>query len=91
MYNQEEVNAKVASQYAYQNTAQAQTAGTTSGGLTGCDYPKRENLRERLNYRLVRAYRDADKLAKTQELAALLDKNPEVARILDLVEELGRD
>ncbi len=51
------------------------------------DQPKRLSLSESVASQLYRAEREARKLQLLGELKYLLDKNPEVARILDLIEE----
>lgn len=45
-------------------------------------------LRERVRMQLDRAQREVGKCARLSELDELLVKNPEIARILDLVEDL---
>ena len=58
------------------------------GGVMGLQEPMRDSLRNRVERQMcdaARAGRKADRLA---ELGMLLDKNPEVARILDLIEEV---
>lgn len=71
-----EINAKMASQ---------------SGEAMGlCAEPKRANLRQRCYDSQFRAERESRKAGLMYELGQLLDKNPEVARILDLIKEVGR-
>lgn len=53
--------------------------------------PKRESLSARFRSQESRLRRDQQKLDQLGELTFLLEKNPEIARILDLVDELGRD
>jgi hypothetical protein len=66
---------------------QAQYAdGATIG--TCQDMPMREGLLSRVKDRAARANRDRLRSERLQELAYLLDKNPEVARILELMEEM---
>lgn len=55
------------------------------------DAPGFPNLRERILSRLGHAGREASKLESLRELQHLLDKNPETARILELVELVGKD
>ncbi len=58
-------------------------AGTTSQG-EAC----RPCLRERVEAQLNHAHTEARKAQRLAELAELLHKHPDVARILDLVEEV---
>lgn len=51
--------------------------------------PARETLRNRMARGVDRIHRDRDCANKMEELVYLLDKNPEVARILDLFDEVG--
>lgn len=48
----------------------------------------RETLRERVRNRVVRAERDYRRAQRLHELGDLLDRNPEVCRILELMEEM---
>ena len=57
---------------------------------SGPDTLRRATLSERVSNRLYRAQQEAYKAERLAELARLLEKNPEIARILDLVEELGQ-
>ena len=61
--------------------------GMAQGSMPGT--PCRENLRGRLHAQLARIDRSMEKRQNTCELLALLEKNPDVARILELVESLG--
>ena len=54
----------------------------------GCDKPYRSTLRDRLKRTIESANDQNHKARKANELVALLEKNPEVARILELIEEL---
>lgn len=54
------------------------------------DEQKRASLRDRAYSAQFRAERESRKASQMAELGALLDKNPDVARILDLMEEVGR-
>lgn len=47
-------------------------------------------FREQMGKRLEHAKAEGKKAGKLQELCILLDKNREVARILDLIEEVGK-
>ncbi len=55
----------------------------------GCDEPSRENLRGRAGNRFRRAHREGQLAERLAELIYMLDKHPEVARILDLLELTG--
>ena len=80
-------NEEYEKQKEFNRMAQAQCGQARTMGLAN-DTPSRESIRDRVErrqYEAVRAGRQAQQLA---ELGALLDKNPEVARILDLFEEL---
>lgn len=60
-------------------------AQTATLGLA-YDEPCRTPLRERVQSQLVRSHQEARKEQQLQELAQLLDENPKIARILDLIE-----
>jgi hypothetical protein len=64
-------------------------ANTVGSGILGMT-PKPSSLRERLRSNLSYARRQAQKREQMEELEYLLDKHPEVARILDLLEEVGK-
>ena len=68
--------------------AQCNIAGAAIGGVMGLQEPKRDNLRNRVERQMCEAARAGRKADRLAELGALLDKNPEVARILDLIEEV---
>ena len=72
--------------------AELKGAATPYGVLhmKGLDEPCRASLRERVAMDLIRAERESNKALRLRELNDLLDKNPDVARILDLVEEVRR-
>lgn len=56
---------------------------------TSCDAPPcRPGIRERVGSQLRESNRQLEKAGRLNELAFLLDKNPEVARILDLLDEV---
>lgn len=72
---------------------QPERAGKSAGKLFSSGFdkePKRASLRERCEYAQRQAHVNANKERRMMELGALLDKNPEVARILDLIEEVGQ-
>ena len=48
----------------------------------------RLHLRDRVGKQAAEASRQSHKAERLQELAYLLDKNPEIARILDLMEDV---
>jgi hypothetical protein len=48
------------------------------------------SLSDRIRNKRDRAVAEARKAVRLEELLDLFDKNPEVARMLDLVEEVGR-
>ncbi len=60
-------------------------AGSGSLGY-GLDKPCRPSLMERVSSQRRRAQQEADQVNRLAELQYLLEKNPEVARILDLLE-----
>lgn len=90
MYDHEEMKKKL-----YEEAAKIQ-AGKC--GATPCETtaafdpydkePRREALRERVWTGVRRAERESRKAQQLAELAILLDKNPEVARILELIEDV---
>ena len=52
--------------------------------------PARQSLRERVQSGLRRAQREAIKHDRLSELNFLLEKYPEIARMLELIEALGQ-
>lgn len=52
----------------------------------GLDEPCRVPLREQVAGSLSRSYRESRRVDQLAELQGLLDRNPEVARILDLLD-----
>lgn len=46
------------------------------------------SLRDRVHAQIHRATNEARRIERLNELAILLERNPEVARILDLIEEV---
>jgi hypothetical protein len=67
-----------------------------SGGLAGCSamaqeatQPMRESMTGRFRNDLSRSRNASKRASDLEELLYLLDKNPEIARILDLVDALG--
>lgn len=69
------------SEQAKQNMADRNMAGCVTSE------PARPNLRERIASDLRRAGRERLKYERLAELQHLLEKHPDVARILDLLEE----
>ncbi len=73
---------------------QAKAQQSTGAAIGGCGLdsePMRESLTGRFRNRLRRHQREGRKADQLGELLHLLEKNPEVARILDLVDALGND
>ncbi len=66
----------------------AQQYGELRGLSTGCAEASRPSLRDRCRDAEYRAQHESFKAQRMCELGVLLDKNPEVARILDLIEEV---
>jgi hypothetical protein len=61
-----------------------------TAGRVGFDEPcAAPSFRERLTSRRDRAARESRKFGQVDELLWLLDKHPEVARILELIEIVG--
>jgi hypothetical protein len=68
--------------------------GAKSTGATTLGYdanPKRDSMTERFRHQIRRASRERSRTSQLEELVFLLDKNPEIARILDLIDAIGRD
>ncbi len=65
----------------------AQTSGASIGGAYASE-PKRSTLAERIGMDLHSARRQSARRERLEELSFLLDKNPEIARILDLLEDV---
>ena len=59
------------------------------GGGMALDEPCKAPLRDRIGSRARRAGNEARRAENLKELQYLLDKNPEVARILELLEAAG--
>lgn len=74
-------------QQAEMNAQFAQSNGAAIGGYASPPQePCRAGILDRVQNDLNRASREARKLEQLHELSLLLQKNPEVARILDLIE-----
>lgn len=69
-----------------QQIAQGKVNNAYQGGL---GYNKRQSISQRIDYQLQDANFHADKIEKLRELSNLLAEFPHVARILDLIEEVG--
>lgn len=80
--NQATANAKYADQRSGIGLDQGQV-----GGPMSLQTPGRDSLRNRVEAKLNRANGEARKVELLHELQHLLQKNPEVARILDLLDE----
>lgn len=68
----------------------AQECAKSSGSIGGAyalQQACRTPLRERVESVAYRADQEARKAGRAKELAMLLDENPKIARILDLMEE----
>lgn len=76
--------------------SQAKCATANIGsGMAGCaiglnDHYRPDTLSQRISARLVYAEQESRRAGSLNELRYLLDKNPDVARILDLIDEVGR-
>lgn len=67
--------------------ANGASIGNCAGVARDTDAP---SLRQRIKSQLRRAQDEARKENALHELEYLLDKNPEVARILDLLDQIGK-
>lgn len=67
---------------------QTPTGFGTLGSGSALGGPCRAGLRERVALDRQSAGRSAEKLERLRELESLLDRFPEIARILDLIEEV---
>lgn len=67
--------------------AEVQYGKAQVGGLGSIHTPCRDSLQNRVEAKLNRANGEARKVELLHELQHLLQKNPEVARILDLLDE----
>lgn len=77
-----------AQKQAYANQAACGQA-RTSGGVMGMDTQAcRPSLQDRVDDQLRSALHHGSKAHKLSELSDLLNRNPEVRRILDLIEEV---
>ncbi len=87
----EAINAKARAQAAYENAAANERTSGTTGTIHGMEdereqlHAMRASLRERVNNRLYRAELESRKAHQLLELSELLEKHPDIARILDLV------
>ena len=79
-----EQEAKLKATQEKQYTAQTPAIGTLGG--YALDEPARPPVRQRVEMAAHRANQSARQLEQLRELANLLDKNPDIGRILDLYE-----
>ena len=89
MNETDKANSEENLKYAYANQQGAQTIGGGMGSTL--TEPTREMASRRFKAQLHRAQRDRHRTEQLQELCYLLDKNPEIARILDLIDAIGND
>lgn len=68
--------------------AAADMCAKQAQGYMGVDWPCRLSLNERVEAQLNRSMREAKRAERLQVLAYLLNKHPDIARILDLVDEV---
>jgi hypothetical protein len=90
--HQEQIRAKMAAAEAADRDARCMDGGMpTDQGAARClgQLPARPNFKDRLQAAISRHRRDGRRDDMRQELVFLLDKNPEIARILDLIDALG--
>ncbi len=80
------MNEEQLKQAAYEQQAKY---GTVGGATQECAMPARDSLTQGFRAQASRLRRDQHKLDQLNELTYLLDKNPEVARILDLIDAIG--
>ena len=78
---------------AYQNAKEAYPSSLSQGPCSTANeavQAVQPSLRERIRDQAARARRESRKADRLDELNFLLEKNPEVARILDLLEDAQR-
>ena len=80
--DEERLKAKCAEEYVKQ-----QARNYSDCGGTGLGQACRQSLRDRVESQKYRAEVEANRAAGLHELASLLDRNPDVARILDLLDQ----
>jgi hypothetical protein len=92
---QNEAALKRAAQQQYEMNCKASAAdtGSTQMGLGGVYQgsiggPCRPSLRERIENKLDRSWRESRNLEKLEEFKALAEKHPETIRIVELLNEL---
>lgn len=90
MYPDHLIQEKVAAAAAEEAALRAKNtaAGIGSFCTKAVEEPVRPSLQEMVWSQVRQAEREARRHQRLAELGILLDKNPEVARILDLVEEV---
>lgn len=74
---------------AHQDAGYGTLGGMAPNTMSGMD-PRRPSLMESVESQLHRATGEARKADQLRELQYLLQKNPDVARILDLIEVVRR-
>lgn len=92
MYENEIAEKRAAQGQEIKRSIYAQEACDTQGmvgGALGSTKTAVSSLRDRLAERVDGSRRERRRAEKLEELVYLLDKNPEIARILDLFEEVG--
>jgi len=88
MYENEQA-AKLAEQVKYQqDRAYMQSQSTTTNNCPPQAAQARYTLRDRVESHLNASYAASHRVNRLEELSSLLQKNPDVARILDLLEEV---
>lgn len=81
---QEKLKTEAYEKHKYANQGNCATSNMCCGDSTSI--PMRSSMRDRLFRQLSEAEDRAHRAGQLRELIALLDKNPDVARILDLME-----
>ena len=99
MSHENEVNANILSQAAFREIGYLDSVECEAahkqfvGGLVGAAYRNRKRLREQLQDRIdaqaIIVTTEQKKEAAMLELAKLIDENPHIARIMELIEENG--
>ena len=88
MNSPDELYAKMQQSNTLSDCAQSGGAlGAAIQGQTGLSGSYRPSILDRVRKSGYHAHEQANRLAQLAELEGLLEKNPEVARILDLIEQ----
>lgn len=92
MNNVNECTEKMAAQAAEKRSGMAADYGAVGGAgmARNCAEPRQPSLMESVESQLHRATGEVRKAEQLHELQYLLQKNPDVARILDLLEVVRR-